>query len=112
MSAYQPTPEQAQIIDAGAETGKPNTLKVAAQQVEFEVLLDLFLDGMCSGAASIIAHFNPTLSGSEVDQSARALLRSFPGDPLALESLRHHIRRRLDGHTTDDATEVRVYRSK
>ncbi|SUA72619.1 Uncharacterised protein [Nocardia otitidiscaviarum] len=80
-------------------------------EVDLEMLLSVFLDGMHSGGTTILGHFAPYLA-SDAGLAASAILAPIAEDPLALESLRHLIRRRLRGDITPETTEVRVYGSE
>ncbi|WP_433592297.1 hypothetical protein [Nocardia sp. CA-145437] len=81
-------------------------------EVDLETLLLVFLDGMHTGAATVIARFARTMSGDEADLAAAAILAPINDDPLALEELRAHVLRRLTGDIPPDTTEVRVYGSE
>lgn len=78
---------------------------------DLETLLMVFLDGVRTGGATVLAHFAPHLA-SDADLAAAAILAPIADDPLALESLRDLIRRRLRGDTTPATTEVRIFGSE
>lgn len=91
-----------------------NADQPAADQhhVDIETLLLVYLDGMQTGAASLIGHYAKDMTGDEADLAAAAFLSPLAADPIALESLREQIRRRLRGDITPIATEVHVYGSE
>ncbi|MEU0871630.1 hypothetical protein [Nocardia brasiliensis] len=78
-------------------------------EVEFEVLLDLYLDGMLSGTLSTLGHLHPEIPGAVIDRLGRRILSGIPGDPLALEEIRQVIRRRLQGRINGETTTVRIF---
>ncbi|MBF6135857.1 hypothetical protein IU501_22970 [Nocardia otitidiscaviarum] len=80
-------------------------------EVDIETLLLVFLDGMRTGGATILGHFAPA-HGNDADLAAAAILAPVTDDPIAVEALRDHIRRRLSGDLTTDTTEIRVYGSE
>lgn len=77
--------------------------------VPFETVLAVFLDGFGTGAASALGKVKPEAPGELVDQAAQALVDRVKVDPLAVEQLREHVRRRLRGDVDNRTTEVPVW---
>lgn len=77
--------------------------------VPFETVLQVYLDGFGTGAASALGKVKPDASGALIDQAAGALVDRIKVDPLAVEELREVIRRRLRGDTDNRTTEIRVW---
>ncbi|QIS00974.1 hypothetical protein F5X71_00300 [Nocardia brasiliensis] len=77
--------------------------------VPFETVLAVFLDGFGTGAASALGKIKPDAAGALIDQAAGALVDRVKVDPLAVEQLREHVRKRLHGEVDNRTTEVRVW---
>lgn len=77
--------------------------------VPFETVLAVFLDGFGTGWASALGGFRPDLDGRLVDDAAQAIINQAKDDPLAVEEMREHIRRRLRGDIDTNTTEVPVW---
>lgn len=77
--------------------------------VPFEVIVRVYLDGFGTGAASALAKVRPDAPHAIVDDAAQRLVDMLGNDPLAVEQLRDHIRRRLRGEADNRITEVPVW---
>ena len=77
--------------------------------VPFETIVDVFLDGVGTGAASALAKVRPDALHAIVDQASQALVDRIKVDPIAVEQLREHVRKRLRGEVDNETTEVRVW---
>lgn len=77
--------------------------------VPFEAVLRVYLDGFGTGAASALAKVRPDAPHAIVDDAAQALVNVLGNDPLAVEQLRDHVRRRLRGEADNGITEVPVW---
>lgn len=77
--------------------------------VPFETVVDVFLDGVGTGAASALAKIRPDALHAMVDEASQALVDRIKVDPLAVEQLREHVRKRLRGEADNRTTEIRVW---
>ncbi|MBW0270766.1 hypothetical protein ATM97_07030 [Nocardia sp. MH4] len=93
-------------ITATASPDRPPAEIVTA---EFETILNVFLDGFGTGAASALGKVKPDAPGELIDQASRALLERVKVDPIAVEGLRDHVRRRLAGDVDNRTTEIPVW---
>lgn len=75
----------------------------------FETIVAVFLDGIGTGAASALGKVKPDAPGALIDQAAQALVDRIKVDPLTVEQLREHVRKRLRGEVDNSTTEIRVW---
>lgn len=90
-------------------TASPDRSPAETVTAEFETILNVFLDGFGTGAASALGKVKPDAPGAMIDQAAAALLDRVKVDPIAVEELRAHVRGRLAGAVHNRTTEVRVW---
>jgi len=102
---------RAEVEQLRAERAAVDPDRAAADTVTapFEVILRVYLDGFGTGAATALAKVKPSAPHAIVDDAAQALVNVLQNDPLAVEQLRDHVRRRLRGETDNDITEVPVW---
>lgn len=67
------------------------------RSIGIEQLVNVYLDGMCSGVASALASVAPKAPLHDRDHFAQELVATVRRSPLALEGVRQEIRERLRG---------------
>ncbi|WP_054812090.1 hypothetical protein [Nocardia arizonensis] len=87
----------------------PDRAPVDMVTTPFEVILRVYLDGFGTGAATALAKVKPDAPHRILDDAAQALVDVVGNDPLAVEQLRDHVRKRLRGETDNSITEVPVW---
>ncbi|WP_070917001.1 hypothetical protein [Mycobacteroides chelonae] len=74
-------------------TDKP---KVIVQPLDSSVLIDIYLDGFITGAATCSLSYSQG-DDAEADQVSETLVRAVKADPAAMEEVRREVRERLLG---------------
>lgn len=70
--------------------------KVIVQQLDSSVLIDIYLDGFVTGAATCALHYNRG-DNHEAGSVSDLLARAVKSDPAAMEEVRREVRERLLG---------------
>jgi len=70
--------------------------KVIVQPLDSSVLIDIYLDGFMTGAASCALNYSQG-DDAEADRVSNALVRAIKADPAAMEEVRREVRERLLG---------------
>ena len=96
-------------LRARAVEGDADAAPADLVAVPFETVLNVYLDGFGTGAASALAKVKPDAPGALIDQAAAALVDRVKVDPITVEQLREFVRGRLRGEVHNRTVEVRVW---
>ncbi|SIG30574.1 Uncharacterised protein [Mycobacteroides abscessus subsp. abscessus] len=83
------------LVPARRRMRMTDSPKVIVQQLDSSILIDIYLDGFMTGAATCALNYSQ--DDAEADRVSETLVRAVKTDPAAMEEIRREVRERLLG---------------